>query len=47
MLLALVAWVCVILKRFPVVELVGEPVRTHSVFVKGYETLPVRIPARA
>ena len=36
-----------ILKRFPVVEVVGEPTRTHSVFVKGYETLPVVIPARA
>ncbi|WP_375688249.1 cytochrome P450 [Pseudooceanicola sp. LIPI14-2-Ac024] len=35
-----------ILKRFPVIELVEEPTRTHSVFVKGYETLPVRIPAR-
>jgi cytochrome P450 len=36
-----------ILKRFPVIEVVGEPTRTHSVFVKGYETLPVVIPARA
>ncbi|MGR3450788.1 MAG: cytochrome P450, partial [Paracoccus sp. (in: a-proteobacteria)] len=36
-----------ILKRFPVIELMEEPQRTHSVFVKGYETLPVRIPARA
>jgi hypothetical protein len=27
-----------------VVELAGEPTRTHSVFVKGYETLPVVIP---
>jgi cytochrome P450 len=35
-----------ILKRFPTVEVVGEPTRTHSVFVKGYETLPVIIPAR-
>ena len=35
-----------ILKRFPSVELVGEPLRTHSVFVKGYETLPVVIPSR-
>jgi cytochrome P450 len=35
-----------ILKRFPTVEVVGEPLRTHSVFVKGYETLPVIIPAR-
>ncbi|MWB77787.1 cytochrome P450 [Pseudooceanicola sp. 216_PA32_1] len=35
-----------ILKRFPTIELMEEPTRTHSVFVKGYETLPVRIPAR-
>jgi cytochrome P450 len=35
-----------ILKRFPVVELAGEPTRTHSVFVHGYETLPVVIPRR-
>ena len=35
-----------ILARFPIVEVVGEPQRTHSVFVKGYETLPVIIPAR-
>ena len=35
-----------ILKRFPVVELVNEPTRTHSIFVKGYETLPVVIPRR-
>ncbi len=35
-----------ILKRFPVVEVLEEPQRTHSIFVKGYETLPVRIPYR-
>jgi cytochrome P450 len=35
-----------ILKRFPEVRLVREPERTHSVFVKGYETLPVIIPTR-
>jgi len=35
-----------ILKRFPVIELVGEPQRTHSIFVKGYETMPVVIPRR-
>jgi len=35
-----------ILARFPEVRLVREPLRTHSVFVKGYETLPVVIPAR-
>jgi len=36
-----------ILKRFPMVEVVGEPRRSYSTFVKGYETLPVVIPARA
>jgi cytochrome P450 len=35
-----------ILKRFPEIRLVREPERTHSVFVKGYETLPVVIPSR-
>jgi cytochrome P450 len=35
-----------ILKRFPEVVLLREPDRTHSVFVKGYETLPVVIPRR-
>ncbi|WP_332770348.1 cytochrome P450 [Phenylobacterium sp.] len=34
------------LARFPTIEVVAEPTRTHSVFVKGYETLPVIIPAR-
>ena len=32
-----------ILKRFDTVEVVGEPKRVYSSFVKGYETLPVRI----
>jgi cytochrome P450 len=32
------------LKRFPVIEVVGEPRRLNSNFVKGYEYLPVRIP---
>ena len=36
-----------IMKRFPTIELAAEPLRTHSIFVKGYETLPVVIPARA
>ena len=35
-----------ILKRFPTIEVVGAPSRTHSVFVKGYESLPVVIPTR-
>ena len=32
-----------ILKRFQRIEVVGEPRRVRSSFVKGYETLPVRI----
>ncbi len=35
-----------ILKRFPEIKLVGEPTRTYSAFVKGYESMPVIIPAR-
>ena len=35
-----------ILRRFPSIELAGEPTRTHSVFVKGYESLPVVVPRR-
>ncbi len=34
-----------ILKRFDNIEVVGEPKRVYSSFVKGYETLPVRINA--
>jgi len=34
-----------ILARFPKIEVVGEPRRLRSNFVKGYEYLPVRIPA--
>ncbi len=34
-----------ILKRFKTVEVVGEPVRVQSCFVKGYEELPVRLHA--
>jgi cytochrome P450 len=33
------------LKRHPNIEVVGPPRRSFSVFVKGYESLPVRIPA--
>jgi cytochrome P450 len=36
-----------ILKRFPVIQVVGEPVRTYSSFVHGYESMQVVIPARA
>ena len=35
-----------ILQRFPVIEVVGEPTRTYSAFVHGFETLPVVIPSR-
>jgi cytochrome P450 len=35
-----------ILQRFPVIEVVGEPTRTYSAFVHGFETLPVVIPTR-
>jgi cytochrome P450 len=33
-----------ILRRFPVIEVVGEPVRVKSTFVRGFSKLPVRIP---
>lgn len=32
-----------IMKRFHKVEVVGEPVRTYSTFVKGYTQLPVKV----
>lgn len=32
-----------IMKRFKTVELVGDPVRVQSNFVKGYAELPVRL----
>jgi cytochrome P450 len=34
-----------ILKRFDEIEVVGEPERVYSSFIRGYETLPVRIRA--
>jgi cytochrome P450 len=34
-----------ILKRFERIEVVGEPKRVYSNFVRGIESLPVRIPA--
>ena len=34
-----------IMKRFPHIEVVGEPVRVKSHFVRGFVELPVRIPA--
>ena len=36
-----------ILKRFPMIEVVGEPKRVYSTFVKGYERMNVVIPRRA
>jgi cytochrome P450 len=36
-----------ILKRFPRIEMVGEPVRSYSAFVHGFESMQVVIPARA
>jgi cytochrome P450 len=35
-----------ILKRFPLVKVVGEPRRVYSSFVKGYEYLPVVVPTK-
>jgi len=32
-----------IMKRFSTVEVVGEPQRIYSSFVKGYTELPVRV----
>jgi cytochrome P450 len=34
-----------LLKRFPMIEVTGEPRRMNSNFVKGYEAMPVMIPA--
>ncbi|HEY1446957.1 MAG TPA: cytochrome P450 [Caulobacteraceae bacterium] len=36
-----------ILKRFPRIEVVEEPVRLKSCFLRAYRSMPVRIPARA
>ena len=33
-----------IMKRFPVIELMGEPKRIYSNFIHGISSLPVRIP---
>jgi cytochrome P450 len=35
-----------ILKRFPRIEMLGEPRRTFSTFVRGYESMQVVIPSR-
>lgn len=34
-----------ILKRFPMIEVVGEAKRTYSNFIRGFRSMPVRIPA--
>ena len=34
-----------LLRRYPVIEVTGEPTRVPSSFVRGYMALPVRIPA--
>jgi cytochrome P450 len=34
-----------LLRRFPVIEVVGEPKRVRSGFVRGFTQLPVRIPS--
>jgi cytochrome P450 len=36
-----------ILKRFPRIEVVEEPVRLKSCFLRAYRSMPVRISARA
>ena len=36
-----------ILKRFPRIEVIGEPVRSYSPFVHGFESMQVVIPGRA
>jgi cytochrome P450 len=36
-----------ILARFPRIDVTGAPRRVYSAFVKGYEHLPVEIPARS
>ena len=35
-----------IMKRFPDIQLLEEPKRSYSIFVKGYETMKVMIPSR-
>ena len=35
-----------ILRRFPRIEVTGEPRRVYSSFVRGYEYLPVVVPTR-
>jgi hypothetical protein len=33
------------LKRFPVIEVMGEPTRVYSSFVRGFSRLDVRLPS--
>jgi cytochrome P450 len=35
-----------ILKRFPTIEVTGQPQRVYSTFIRGYRSLPVKIPHR-
>jgi cytochrome P450 len=35
-----------ILKRFPTIEVLAEPTRAHSIFLRSIESLPVVIPSR-
>lgn len=35
-----------ILKRFPTIEVTGQPERVYSTFIHGYRSLPVKIPHR-
>ncbi|HQA24031.1 MAG TPA: cytochrome P450, partial [Rhodoglobus sp.] len=35
-----------ILKRFPEIKVVGEPVRAYNNFAKGYDSMTVIIPSR-
>jgi len=35
-----------ILKRFPTIEVTGPPQRVYSTFIRGYRSLPVKIPHR-
>ena len=34
------------MKRFPTIQLIEEPKRIYSIFVNGYESMPVVIPRR-
>jgi cytochrome P450 len=36
-----------IMKRYPRIEVVGEPVRLRSCFLRAIRSMPAQIPARA